>query len=73
MRATEAQNDACKRAREWIDEAISIIRPGVRSDEVANCRPTAEEIGFTGEMEAFGLEFGHGLGVGLQDYHPLSR
>ena len=72
-RATDAQRDAYKRAREWIDTAIQMIRPGVRSDEVAACWPTAEAIGFAGEMEAFGLEFGHGLGLGLHERPIISR
>ena len=72
-RATPAQEDAYKRAREWIDTAIAMIRPGVRSDEVAECWPKAEEIGFSGEMEAFGLEFGHGLGLGLHERPIISR
>ncbi len=72
-RATPAQGDAYKRAREWIDRAIAMIRPGVRSDEVAASWPKAEEIGFDGEMEAFGLEFGHGLGLGLHERPIISR
>ena len=72
-RATDAQRDAYKRAREWIDTAIQMIKPGVRSDQVADCWPTAEEIGFSDEMEAFGLEFGHGLGLGLHERPIISR
>jgi Xaa-Pro aminopeptidase len=72
-RATVAQKDAYKRAREWIDEAIAMIRPGVRSDHVAECWPKAEEIGFHGEMDAFGLEFAHGLGLGLHERPIISR
>jgi Xaa-Pro dipeptidase len=72
-RATEAQKDAYKRAREWIDTAIAMIKPGVRSDQVAACWPTADAIGFSDEMEAFGLEFGHGLGLGLHERPIISR
>ncbi len=72
-RATEVQKDAYKQAREWIDEAIAIIKPGVRSDQVADCWPTADKIGFSTEMEAFGLEFGHGLGLGLHERPIISR
>jgi Xaa-Pro dipeptidase len=72
-RATEAQKDAYKKAREWIDTAIDMIRPGVRSDQVAACWPTADKVGFTSEMEAFGLEFGHGLGLGLHERPIISR
>ncbi len=72
-RATEVQKDAYKQAREWIDAAIAMIKPGVRSDQVADCWPTADKIGFTSEMEAFGLEFGHGLGLGLHERPIISR
>src|SRR6266404_5615363 len=72
-KATVAQQDAYKRAREWIDGALAMIRPGVRSDHVAECWPKAEEIGFHGEMEAFGLEFAHGLGLGLHERPIISR
>jgi Xaa-Pro aminopeptidase len=72
-RATDAQRDAYKRAREWIDTAIAMIKPGVRSDQVADCWPTADKIGFSDEMEAFGLEFGHGLGLGLHERPIISR
>src|SRR6185503_11406506 len=46
-KATEVQKDAYKQAREWIDAAIAMIKPGVRSDQVADCWPTADKIGFT--------------------------
>jgi Xaa-Pro aminopeptidase len=72
-KATEVQKDAYKQAREWIDAAIAMIKPGVRSDHVADCWPTADKIGFTSEMEAFGLEFGHGLGLGLHERPIISR
>src|SRR5512138_3650710 len=72
-RATDDQQDAYKRAREWIDKAIAMIKPGVRSDQVAACWPTADKIGFSDEMEAFGLEFGHGLGLGLHERPIISR
>ncbi|HUN53291.1 MAG TPA: Xaa-Pro peptidase family protein [Candidatus Sulfotelmatobacter sp.] len=72
-RATTEQRDAYKRAREWIDTAIQMIKPGVRSDQIADCWPTAEKIGFSDEMEAFGLEFGHGLGLGLHERPIISR
>jgi len=72
-RATPAQRDAYKRAREWIDAAIALVRPGVTTDQIARCWPKAEEIGFSSEMEAFGLLFGHGLGLGLHERPIISR
>ena len=34
-KATDAQRDAYKRAREWIDASIELMRPGVTTDQVA--------------------------------------
>src|SRR5690606_462972 len=71
--ATQVQKDAYKRAREWMDRAIDAIRPGVGSDEVARVLPKAEEFGFDNELEAFGLQFAHGLGLGLHERPIISR
>lgn len=72
-RATDAQRDAYKQAREWIDNAIAIVRPGVATDEIARLFPKAEEFGFADEMEAFALQFCHGLGVALHERPIVSR
>jgi Xaa-Pro dipeptidase len=72
-RATEAQVTAYRRAREWMDSAIELIKPGVSTDRIAQCFPRAEDIGFEGEMAAFGLNFCHGLGLGLHERPIISR
>ncbi len=72
-RATESQRDAYKRAREWLDASIQMIRPGVTTDKVAAVWPKAEEFGFPDEMAAFGLQFGHGLGLALHERPIISR
>ena len=72
-RATVAQRDAYKRAREWLDASIQMIRPGVTTDKVAAVWPKAEEFGFPDEMAAFGLQFGHGLGLALHERPIISR
>jgi len=61
-RASQPQLDAYKKAREWIDAAIEMIKPGVSTDQVARLWPTAQEIGLDDEKTAFGLLFGHGGG-----------
>ena len=71
--ATPAQRDAYTQAREWMDRGIEGIRPGVGTDEVAELLPKAEEFGFDSEMEAFGLQFAHGLGLGLHERPIISR
>jgi len=71
--STPAQHDAYTRAREWMDVAIDKVGPGVGTDEVAALWPKATEFGFPNEMEAFGLQFGHGLGLGLHERPIISR
>jgi Xaa-Pro dipeptidase len=72
-RATPAQRTAYRKAREWMDKAIACLKPGVSSDEVARALPKAQDIGFPSEMEAFGLNFCHGLGLGLHERPLVSR
>ncbi len=72
-RATAAQHSAYKKAREWMDSAIELIKPGVSTERIAKCFPKAQEIGFESEMAAFGLNFCHGLGLGLHERPIISR
>jgi Xaa-Pro aminopeptidase len=72
-RATAPQRDAYRKAREWMDRAIDLLKPGVSSHTVAESFPTAQEIGASSEMEAFGLNFCHGLGLGLHERPLVSR
>ncbi|MCY3662654.1 MAG: Xaa-Pro peptidase family protein [bacterium] len=72
-RASQPQRDAFKQAREWMDAAIALVRPGTTTDEIARVWPEAHEYGFENEMEAFGLQFGHGVGVGLHERPIISR
>jgi Xaa-Pro aminopeptidase len=71
--ATSAQRDAYTRAREWMDASIGMIKPGAGTDQVAAVWPAATEFGFENEMAAFGLQFGHGLGLGLHERPIISR
>jgi Xaa-Pro dipeptidase len=71
--ATLPQIDAYKKARQWMDGAIAMLRPGVTTDEVAKMFPKSTVIGFETEMSAFGLNFCHGLGLGLHERPLISR
>jgi Xaa-Pro dipeptidase len=71
--ATAGQRDAYTQARQWMDAAIAMVKPGVGTDEVAAVWPKATEFGFATEMDAFGLQFGHGLGLGLHERPIISR
>ncbi len=72
-RATQGQHDAYKQARDWIDASIELVKPGVSTDQIAKVWPKAQGFGFDSEMEAFALQFGHGLGVGLHERPIISR
>ena len=71
--ATPAQHDAYKKSREWLDNAIALIKPGVSTDKVCSVFPTCDKFGFPDEMSAFGLQFGHGLGLALHERPIISR
>jgi len=72
-RSTPSQRDAYRRASEWIDAAIELVKPGVTTDQIAQVWPKAQDFGFANEMDAFGLQFGHGLGLGLHERPIISR
>ncbi len=71
--ATNSQRDAYKKAREWMDAAISVVKAGVGTDDIARVWPKATDFGFANELAAFGLQFGHGLGLGLHERPIISR
>jgi Xaa-Pro dipeptidase len=72
-RSTQAQRDAYARASEWMQAALGAIKPGVSTDQVARLWPAAPEFGLPDEKTAFGLQFGHGLGLALHERPIISR
>jgi Xaa-Pro aminopeptidase len=56
-----------------MDTAIAAVKPGVCTDAVARVLPRAEDFGFDSELAAFGLQFAHGLGLGLHERPIISR
>jgi Xaa-Pro aminopeptidase len=70
---TQSQIDAYRQCREWLDNAIELVRPGATTDQIAGVWPTGPELGFPDEQSCFGLQFGHGLGVGLYEAPMISR
>ena len=62
-RPSQRQQDVFKQCRDWLWAAIDLIRPGVTTAEVAEVWPTAQEIGYGDEAQAFALQLGHGVGI----------
>lgn len=71
--ASLAQVDAYKRCRDYLDHAISLIKPGVTTAEVCDVWPKAEEFGFPNEEAAFALQYGHGIGLAIWEKPVISR
>ena len=72
-RASQAHRDAFKQSREWMDAAIDQVQVGNSTADIARVWPEAHEFGFEDEMDAFGLQFGHGVGTGLHERPIVSR
>src|ERR1700726_4669727 len=70
---TPALNDAYTRCREYLDAAISLIRPGRTTAEIASVWPKAKEFGFPDEEAAFALQYGHGIGLAIWEKPVISR
>ncbi len=71
--ASVAQRDAYVKCRELIDGAIAMVKPGVTTAEVVATWPRAEEFGFPSEEAAFGLQYGHGVGLSIWERPIFSR
>lgn len=71
--ASQAQVDAYKKCRDYLDHAISLIKPGVTTADVVSIWPKAEEFGFPDEEAAFALQYGHGLGMAIWEKPVFSR
>jgi len=71
--ASSAQRDAYTRCREYMDEAISLVRPGATTADIVSVWPTAQEFGFADEEAAFALQYGHGVGLSIWEKPVFSR
>jgi len=71
--ASPAQNDAYERAREYMDRAIALVRPGATTADIVKVWPKAEEFGFPDEEAAFALQYGHGVGLSIWEKPIFSR
>ena len=71
--ASRALVDAYKRCRDYLDEAIALVKPGATTAEVTQVFPKAEEFGFPNEEAAFALQLGHGVGLSIWEKPVFSR
>jgi Xaa-Pro dipeptidase len=71
--ASRAQRDAYRRCREYMDEAIALVRPGATTADIVSVWPAATEFDFANEEAAFGLQYGHGVGLSIWEKPIFSR
>jgi Xaa-Pro aminopeptidase len=71
--ASRALVDAYKRCRDYLDQAIALIRPGTTTADVVSVWPEAGEFGFPDEEAAFALQYGHGVGLSIWEKPIFSR
>jgi Xaa-Pro aminopeptidase len=71
--ASVAQRDAYTKCRELVDAAISIVKPGTTTADVVSLWPKATDFGFANEEAAFGLQYGHGIGLSIWERPIFSR
>jgi Xaa-Pro dipeptidase len=71
--ASRAQRDAYTRCREYMDQAIALVKPGATTADIVSVWPTAQEFGFPDEEAAFALQYGHGVGLSIWEKPIFSR
>lgn len=70
---TKAQEEAYAKAYNWLKASINAVKPGATTADIAQCWPTAQEIGLKDEKEAYLLQFGHGIGLSIWEKPVISR
>jgi Xaa-Pro aminopeptidase len=71
--ASPAMRDAYVRCRDYMDEAIALVKPGATTAEIVSVWPRADEFGFPDEEAAFALQYGHGVGLSIWEKPIFSR
>jgi Xaa-Pro dipeptidase len=71
--ASPAMRDAYVRCRDYMDEAIALVKPGATTADIVSVWPRAEEFGFPSEEAAFALQYGHGVGLSIWEKPIFSR
>jgi len=72
-RSTQRQRDVYKRAYDWLQASIEVVRPGITTADIAAQWPAAKEMGYADEREAFALAVGHGIGLSHHEKPWISR
>lgn len=69
-RAQEEANETCLK---WLYDSIAQVKPGASTADIARAWPSAQELGFNNEKEAYLLQFAHGIGMSIWEKPIISR
>jgi Xaa-Pro dipeptidase len=72
-KATRRQRDVYKRANEWLEASIDVVRPGITTADIASQWPSAKDLGYPSERAAMGLAIGHGIGLSHHEKPFINR
>jgi Xaa-Pro dipeptidase len=70
---TGKQKEIHKRCLDYQLAGLEAVKPGVTTADIVKVWPDSKKMGFGTEAECFGLQFGHGVGVGLWEFPIMSR
>ncbi len=70
---SQKQKDIHARCLEYQLGGIEATKPGVTTADIATVWPDHKKMGAKDEHEIFGLQYGHGIGVGLWEFPIISR
>jgi Xaa-Pro dipeptidase len=70
---TQNQKDVYQKAYDWLQASIDVVRPGITTADIAATWPSAKDMGYEDEKQAFGLAVGHGLGLSHHEKPWISR
>jgi Xaa-Pro dipeptidase len=72
-RAAQKHKEVYKRAMDWLQASIDVMRPGITTADVAHQWPSAKELGYEDERQAFALAIGHGVGLSHHEKPWITR
>jgi Xaa-Pro dipeptidase len=70
---TQDQKDTYARVRDYLYDAIRIVKPGVTTKQLAEKWPKAEEYGYEDENAAMWIQWGHGIGLSQAEPPTVTR
>lgn len=72
-RPSEGLKDAFSTTRDYLYDALKLVKPGATTKQLAEQWPKASEFGYKDEDEAFWIQWGHGIGMSLAEPPTVTR